>query len=178
MSKQIKEMMMEEITAKLGDHRDLLVVDSSAMDAIENNKFRLELFKQGITLLAVKNTLARKALEGLGITGLDEILKGPSVLVWGGEDAVALSKEITKWAKELEPLNIKGGSVEGTPLDQDGVEKLSKSPGRAELIGRIATLILSPGAQLAGAMLGPGGTVSGQVKAKAEGGDEAATAEE
>ncbi|MBV08109.1 MAG: 50S ribosomal protein L10, partial [Rubinisphaera sp.] len=99
---------------------------------------------------------------------LGEVLKGPSTLVWGGEDIVALSKEITKWAKKIEPLQVKGASVEGQPLDTKGVEKLSKSPGRAELISQIAGLILSPGSQLAGALLGPGGKLAGCVKAVEE----------
>ena len=52
------------------------------------------------------------------MNGLDSILEGPTTLVWGGEDIVALSKEIAKWAKEIEPLKIKGGTTEGTALSR------------------------------------------------------------
>jgi large subunit ribosomal protein L10 len=96
------------------------------------------------------------------------VLQGSSTLVWGGEDVVALSREITRWSKELSQLEIRGGSVEGKALDAAGVNKLSKSPGRLELLSIIAGLILSPGGNIAGALLGPGGTVAGQVKSKAE----------
>lgn len=176
MSKFIKEMIISEIAGRFEEHRDLLVIDKSRLDAISDNKFRLELEQKGIYLLTVKNTLARKALEELGVSGLKDVLSGPSTLVWGGEDVVGLAKTVTKWAKEVEEVEVKGGSVEGTTLDSEGVEKLSKSPGRAELIGKIAGLLLAPGAQLAGAMLGPGGIVSGQLKslAEKEGGEEEA----
>jgi large subunit ribosomal protein L10 len=84
---------------------------------------------------------------------------------------VALSKEITSWAKRLEALSIKGATVEGQGLDADAVDRLSKSPGRVELIGQIAGCLLGPGAQLAGAMQGPGGMLAGCLK-KISGEDE------
>jgi large subunit ribosomal protein L10 len=168
MSKTVKKMLIGEIRDRIGETRDLLVVDSSKLDALTANRFRLALREKQISLLTVKNTLARRALNDAGVTALDPVLDGPSTIVWGGEDIVALSKEIARWAKELEPLSIKGGAVEGTTLDAADVDRLSKSPSREELIGQIAGLILSPGAQLAGALLGPGGYLVGQFKELAE----------
>jgi large subunit ribosomal protein L10 len=141
------------------------------------NKWRLALQSKKITALTVRNTLARRALNQAGVTALDPILTGPSTLIWGSEDVVALTKEITKWAKELKPLEIKGGTVEGTTLNAKDVESLSKSPSREELIGQIVGQILSPGANLAAALLGPGSTFASQLKTitePAEGGGETA----
>jgi large subunit ribosomal protein L10 len=139
------------------------------MDAITNNRFRLALREKDIHILTVKNSLARKALNGVGISALDSILDGPSTLVCGGEDAVALSKEIANWAKEIATLEIKGATVEGQTLDSAAVDSLSKSPGREELIGIIIGMALSPGASIAGALLASGSTVAGQIKEFADG---------
>lgn len=178
MSKTVKNMLIEDVQERIGEVRDLLVIDSSKLDAVATNKFRLALREKNITALTVRNSLARRALGNLGLDALAPVLEGPSTLVWGGEDIVALSREIAKWAKELEPLEIKGGTVEGTTLDAAAVDSLSKSPGRLELIAQIAGLILSPGAQLAGALLGPGGTLSGQFNAMGEKEDERSSAAE
>lgn len=168
MSKVVKNMLIADVEKRLGEAKDLLVVDSSKLDAVSTNRLRLALREKNISAYTVRNALARQALHKLGISSLDPILEGPSTLVWGGEDIVALSKEIAKWAKDIAALEIKGGTVEGTTLDAAGVDALSKSPSREELIGKIAGLILSPGAQLAGALLGPGGRLCGQFKAMAE----------
>lgn len=165
MSKPIKQMIIDDIRQKLGECRDVLVVNSSKLDAITDNRLRGSLRKKGIYLLQVKNTLARRALEEVGVKSMEGVLAGPSTLVWGGEDIVSLSKEIAKWAKEIDKLEIKGGAVEGQVVNAKGVDELSKSPGRLELISQIVGLALSPGARLAGALLGPGGTISGQLKA-------------
>lgn len=112
----------------------------------------------------MRNKLGRVALKNVGVTSLDPLLEGPSTLVWGGEDIVALSKEIAKWAKEIEPLQIKGGTTEGATLSKETVDELAKSPGRKELIGQIAAAMMSPGAQLAGALVGPGRKLASQIE--------------
>jgi len=170
MSKRVKTMVMSEVTKRFGDNRDFLVLDSSKINAVKVNQLRLKAAKLGIKMLNVKNTLAVKALSDLGVTTLGQALSGPSTLVWGASDMVALSKEIAGWAKQkdLKDLKIKGGTLDGTALDEKGVEELSKSAGKPELLGRILTLIRSPGGQLAAALQGPGGYLAGQVKAIAE----------
>ena len=168
MSKFIKNHIIAELERELNGCSELLVVDVSKMSGTAANEFRVQLGQKDIHMLTVKNSLARRACASLGIQGLDGSLSGPSTLVWGGEDIVALSREITKWAKDAEGLEIKGGAVEGQSLDADGVDRLSKSPGRPELLSMIAGLILSPGSNLAGALLGPGGLVAGAIKSKAE----------
>jgi len=164
MSKYVKEMLIDEIRQRVGDVRDMLIINASKLDAVSANKFRLALRKKEIQALSVKNTLAMKALEGTGLTALNPFLEGPTTLVWGGEDIVALSKEIARWAKELEKLEIKGGSTEGASLTAVQVDQLSKSPSRQELLGQISGLILSPGAQLSAALLGAGAKLASQVK--------------
>jgi large subunit ribosomal protein L10 len=175
MSKAVKELMMETIRQQLGDCRDVLVVNTSLLDGVTDNKLRLELQKKGIQLLQVKNSLARRTLAAQGVS-LEHCLQGPSTLVWGGPDVVALSKEIAQWARQIDKIQIKGGAVDGQPVDAQGVEALSKSPGRKELLGQIAGLILSPGGRLAGALLGPGGRVAGAVKTLADKEEGAASA--
>ncbi len=178
MSKIVKEMVIKDIHARLGDAKDVLVIDSSALDPITDHAFRGKIRTSGIKILSVKNNLARKALEKNGVTGLEEVLKGPSSIVYGADDAVALSKTLASIVKGFAKITIKGGSVEGTTIDKDGVIALSKSPGRLELIGQISGLLLSPGARISGALLGPGGKLAGCVKAIEEKQDGGASAEQ
>lgn len=182
MSKRIKEMLVNDLQQRIGDTTEMLVVDSSRLDAISDNRFRLALREKDIKVLTVKNSMALRALHAREITELDPILEGPSSLVFGGEDIVSLSKEVASWVKELgsDLIAIKGGLLEGTTLSSGDVEELSKSPSREELIGQIAGLLLAPGANLAAALLGPGGKLAGQVEtmADAEGTAEETTADD
>ena len=164
MSKLVKNMVIAEIQSRLGNTREMLAIDSSRLDAVTANRFRLALGSRSIRALSVKNSLARRALRDLGIEALDPVLDGPTTLVWGGEDIVALSKEIAGWTREISELEIKGGTAEGKFLDAAGVGQLSTMPGRDELISILAGTLLSPGGQLAGALNGPGSQLAGQIE--------------
>ena len=171
---------MSDMLGRLGETRDMLVINASKMDGVAANRMRLALRAKDITLLTVRNSLAKRVLKSVGVTALDACLEGPSTLVWGAEDIVALSKEIAKWAKEFDKLEIKGGALEGSALSAKDVDSLSKSPSREELIGRIVSQILGPGSQLVAALLGPGAKLASQIEKLSEkgegGGDEAAAA--
>lgn len=164
MGRQVKDMVISDIQSRIGDVKDFIVVDCSKIDAITANRWRLGLRKDRITALTVKNSIAANALRKKGIEGLDSVLAGPSTLIWGGDDIVALSKAVTKYAKDMPKMEIKGGSVEGQTLNAAAVDSLSKSAGRLETIGQIAGLMLAPGGQLSGCLRGPGGKLAGQLK--------------
>lgn len=168
MSKYVKGLMIDAIESRLGDTRDFVVVDLSKLDGNENNSFRMTLRESGIELLAVKNALARNALARKEVEAPKEVFNGPCTIAFGSSDIVELSKEITKWAKKLEALEIRGGAVDGQSLTADGVKEWSKAKGRQETIAEIVGAIVGQGGLVAGALLGPGGTVAGQIKTKSE----------
>ena len=168
MSKRIKNMVLEDLQKRIGSTRDFLVVDASALPGPTANGLRVKLLKQNIRMLGVKNTLAVKILKDMGLGEVTPYLSGPSTLVYGSSDVVALSKEVTKSAKDHDKLKIKGGIVEGRRLDTAGVESLSKSPSREELLSKIAGMILAPGANLAALLGAPGSNLAGLVKSVSE----------
>src|SRR5690349_16427487 len=111
MSKIVKDLMIDGIQKVVGECREVLVVDVSKVDAVSANRLRLELRKKNIRLLGVKNAVARRALSQIGLSGVANALVGPSTLAFGGEDIVALSREITDWASKIKTLEIKGGGL-------------------------------------------------------------------
>ena len=168
MGREVKDMVIADIQSRIGDVKDFIVVDCSKVDAITANRWRLALRKERMSALTVKNSVANNALKRKGVSGLSKVLSGPSTLIWGGDDIVALSRSVAKWAKEIKNFEIKGGTVEGESLDAAAVDALSKSAGRLETIGEIAGLMLAPGRQLAGCLQGPSGRLAGQLKTLSE----------
>lgn len=164
MSKAVKNMLVEDLEQRVGETQVFLVIDVSKMDANDANRFRLALREKEIQAVTVRNSLARRALSNRGVDGLDPVLEGPSTLVWGGEDIVSLSKEITKWAKEIDTLEVKGGTLDGESLDAAGVTAISKWPSREELLSIVAGQILSVASDIASQLTAPATEVAGQIK--------------
>ena len=168
MSKYVKEMMMNQLKAELGEAKSVLILDFKGLGGVAENKLRLDLRKKKIQMRAVKNTLAKRVFSDAGIVGLDPYLSGPSVAVWGGESIADLAKEIAAQVKKLKKPKIKGGAVDGVSITAAQVDELTKLPSREVLIGQVLTLLLGPAQKLMSQLGSPASTVIGQLEALVE----------
>src|SRR3954447_16560032 len=101
MSKYVKELMMDQLRTDLDGSRSVLIVDFKGLDAVAENRLRLDLRKKKIKMRALKNTLARRVFADAGLGGLERFLTGPSVAVWGGDGVAELTKEISDQVRKL-----------------------------------------------------------------------------
>jgi large subunit ribosomal protein L10 len=168
MSKYVKELMMDQLRTDLDGTRSVLILDLKNLDAFSENRLRLDLRKKNIQIRSLKNTLARKVFTDMGLGGLDQFLKGPSVAAWGGEGVAELAKEISTQVKKLQKPAIKGGAVEGTIIGPSQVEDITKLPSREALIARVVGLALAPVQRVVSLANAPASGLLGQLKAIAE----------
>ena len=177
MSKEVKNLIIEEYNRRFDGVEDALLVDIRALSANDNNALRQGLRGKNIRVTVVRNKLAAQAFGDGKLAALDPILQGPSALVYG-ESVVNVARELIDWAKKLQKMQVKGAVLDGQLFEgREGVERLSKFPTREEAIAQVVQVILSPAGSLVGAVLGPGGAIAGILKAieeKASGGAESA----
>jgi large subunit ribosomal protein L10 len=169
MSKYVKELMMDQLKTELDGDRSVLILDLKGLDAITEHQFRRDLRKKSIKMRVLRNSLARRVFEDMGMGGLSRFLEGPSVAVWGGDGVAELAKEISTQVKKLKKPEIKGGSVDGTVIGPDQVEDITKLPSREALIGRVVSLALAPVQRVVTLANAPASGLLGQLKTLAEG---------
>lgn len=170
MSKIIKQLIMDDLKQRLHGVNDALLVNVAGLNTDQTFRLRKELRSKGISLLVVKNSLARRATEGTPLAAAFEVMEGALALCWGTEDIVSLAKVVTKIAddKTMAPFAPKGGVLDGARLTADQVKDVSKWPSRGEVLSMLVGQILGPGAKLAAQLNGPGGALASQVKEKAK----------
>ena len=173
MSKYVKELMMDQFAADLGETRSVLILDLKGLDGVSENRLRLDLRKKKIRMRSLKNTLARRVFTDHGMKDLSQYLEGPSVVVWGGDGIAELAKEISEQVKKLKKPEIKGGAVDGVVVGPAQVEEITKLPSREVLIGQLLGLALGAPRELLALAGAPASTLMGQLDALAErlGGD-------
>jgi len=166
MSKYVKEFLQAELEKKIVDEQmqDFLVVRVKGIGGNDNNLMRGELKRKGMRLSVVKNSLFRRALRSHKMDSAAPLFTGPNAVVYGGDSVVDVAKEMADWAKKFKPVEIKGAFVDGSVLDGKGAEALSKMPTRVELQGQIIMSACSPGARMAGAVMGPAGAIAGCIE--------------
>lgn len=180
MSKQIKQLEMDALKNTFQDVRDLVVLSISGVDCQADNKFRLSLRKKNISLQVVKNSLARRVFDDIGIKlGLDSSYwTGSTVMAWGANSLAELSRTIDAEVQDLVKKNpklkdrvqFKGAVAEGQSIT---FQQAKDMPTRAEAIGTIIAMILGPASQIASQIVGPGSQLASQIEKKTK--EEAAT---
>jgi large subunit ribosomal protein L10 len=171
MSKQLKNLIAEEVKQRLAGVNDALLVDVIGLNSANTFSFRRELRSKNISVLVVKSSLARRATEGTPLSRAFDDSEGSLAVVWGGEDFVSLAKELVALHKkpEYEKATAKGGVMDGEKLSAEKVAEVSKWPNRLGQISIVLGQILSPGSSLLSQLNGPGGKLLSQVKKKSEG---------
>ncbi len=169
MSKYVKELMMDQLKTELNGDRSVLILDLKGLDAVSEYQFRRDLRKKSIKMRVLRNTLARRVFEDMGVGGLSRFLEGPSVAVWGGPGVAELAKEIFDQVKKLKKPAIKGGAVDGTVIGPDQIEDITKLPSREALIGRVVSLALGPVGRVITLANSPASGLLGQLKTLSEG---------
>lgn len=172
MSKYVKDLVTRDIKGRLDGVADAVLVTYTGLDANSTNDLRGELDKKGISLMLVKNSLARRATEGTSLNPVFEGATGQVALCWGGSDFVSLVKEMVALDKDsgkYSKFKAQGGVLDGERLDAGKLVEVSKWPTREEQIAMLVGQILGPGSQLSAAIKGPGGKLASQIKKKGEG---------
>ena len=170
MSKYLKNLITDSLKQRWEGVSDALLVDVVGMEVNTNVVLREKLREQGIQLMVVKNSLARRATEGTVLAPAFEGAEGTLAIVWGGEDVVSLAKEIARLADDAQfaPFAARGGVMEGKKISADEVKEISRWPNRPEQLSLLVGQILGPGATLSAQLLGPGKQLASQVKQKGD----------
>src|SRR6478672_1079382 len=119
----------------------------------------------------VKNTLAKIAASEVGINGFDDLLNGPTAIAFINGDVVEAAKGLRDFAKANPTLVIKGGVLDGKPLDASEIAKLADLESREVLLGKLAggmLATLSQAVYLLNAPLAQVARLAGALEAKAQ----------
>lgn len=166
MSKTVKNMIIRDYKARFEGTQDAALISVRGVSGHDTTKLRSALRKKKIKVTMVRNALASKAFEGTNLSGLDPLLTGSSVLAYGGNSVVEISRELVAILKDIPTLELKGAVLDGQLFKGDkGVKELSKFPTKEEALGQTVALLLGPAKKLAAQLKGPGASVAGLVKA-------------
>jgi large subunit ribosomal protein L10 len=165
MSKQVKDLITKELSSRLKELDGVAVINPRGISAIKNHGIRRRLHEKGLRMTVVRNTLARRAVEGGKLQGFDKLLDGPSAVVYGQASISAIARQLLDEKKADATLELRGVFFDGeTYVGDAGVEQVSKLPTREEAVGQLVAAILGPGRKLAAALKGPGGTLGAMLK--------------
>ena len=116
-----KEKEVKELADKLKEAKMVLLTDYRGINVADVTKLRADLRPTAVEYKVIKNNIIRRALEVNGESGLNELLEGPTAIVYGTGDYLEPAKIIYNFSKDNDFYKIKGGIIDGKVMTAEEI---------------------------------------------------------
>lgn len=158
--KEVNAVAVESVTAVAAEYRGLSVA--------EMTELRKQARDAGVYLRVVKNTLARRAVEGTEFECMQETLKGPILLAFAKEDPGAAARVIKDFAKGHKALQAVSLSAGGQLLPASDLSTLADLPTLDQARAMLLGVFMAPMNQLVRTLAEPSAMLARTLNARGE----------
>ena len=152
MVQPIKEERVEKLKELIESSKSIILNDFTGLNVADISELRRQCRESGIEFRVIKNTLARRSFDELGIEGMDALLEGPTAFAVSTVDEAAPAQVLKKFADEFELPKFKGGYVAGRILDEKDTVRLASLPSKDILIAQTVSAFQGPIRNLVGVL--------------------------
>jgi large subunit ribosomal protein L10 len=167
MARPEKVAVVEEIAERFRGSSASVVTEYRGLTTAQLTTLRRAL-GQDVTYRVAKNTLVKRAAADAGVTGLDDLLVGPTAIAFVIGEPVDAAKTLREFAKDHKALVIKGGFMDGHPLTVDEVNRIADLESREVLLAKLAGAMKGNLAKAAGLFAAPASQVARLAQALAD----------
>jgi len=138
-----KKEVVAEVSARLAKAQTVVLAEYRGLLVEDVTVLRREARASGVYLRVLKNTLARRAVQGTPFEKLADQMVGP--LAYGiSDDPVAAAKVLHLYAKGNDKLVIMGGAMPNYLMSAKEVGSLAMMPSREQLLATLLGTMQAP----------------------------------
>lgn len=137
MAKSEKVAAVAELANRFRESTATVLTDYRGLSTAQLTDLREALGEQ-TSYAVVKNTLTRRAAAEAGVSGLDDLLTGPTAVAFVSGDPVEAAKGLRGFARANQALIVKGGVMDGAPLTPVTIGRLADLQSREVLLAMLA----------------------------------------
>ena len=139
-----KQAVVAEVAAVAAAAPAAIAAEYSGLNVAEMTELRRSARDAGIYLKVVRNTLARRALEGTQFDCMRNTLTGPLLLAFSNEEPGSAAKVIRNFARENEKLIVRLIALDGRLLDSTEIERVANLPSLDQARSMLLGLLQAP----------------------------------
>ena len=163
-----KKQLVKEVNAVAGDSVTAVAAEYRGLSVAEMTVLRKEARDAGVYMRVVKNTLARRAVEGTEFECMQETLKGPILLAFAKEDPGAAARVIKDFAKKHDALQAVSLSAGWQLMPGTDLAKLADLPTLDQARAMLLGVMLAPMSQLVRTFAEPSAMLARTLGARGE----------
>jgi large subunit ribosomal protein L10 len=150
-----KKAIVSEVAGVAQRALSLIAAEYNGLTVGQLTALRKSARENGVYMRVVRNTLARRALEGTQFACIQPALVGPLVLAFSQQEPGAAARLIKEFAKSNEKLKVMALAIDNQLLPPSGLNKLASLPTRDEAIAQLMSVMQAPIVQLVRTMAAP-----------------------
>ncbi len=139
-----KKAIVADVALRAQAAHAAIAAEYRGLTVADMTELRSKAREAGVYLRVVKNTLARRALEGTEFDCMRQSLSGPLLLAFSGEEPAAPARVLTDFAKAHDQLVIRVVALRGKLLEPGDAERLAKMPTKDEAIAMLMGVMKAP----------------------------------
>jgi len=139
-----KKAIVAEVAKVATTALSAVAVEYRGLTVVQMTRLRAMARGQDVYLRVVRNTLARRAVEGSSFECMKEVFTGPLVLAFSRSDPGAAARIMRDFSKDNELLVVKALSVSGQLLAANEIDKLANLPTRKEALAMLMNVMQAP----------------------------------
>jgi len=155
-----KKLFVKEVNAVAGDSVTAVAAEYRGLSVSEMTELRKEARNAGVYMRVVKNTLARRAIEGTEFECMKDTLKGPLLLAFAKDDPGAAARVIKDFAKGHDALQAVSLSAGGQLLPASDLARLADLPTLDQARAMLLGVMIAPMSKLVRTMAEPSGMLA------------------
>jgi len=145
---EAKKAIVDEVAVVAASAHSAVAAEYRGMTVEEMTALRAQAREGGVYLRVVKNTLARRAVEGTEFECIKDELTGPLILAFSQEDPGGAARVLDKFTKESKNLEIKIVSLGGKLLSPADIKAVASLPTKDEAIAQLMSVMKAPAEKL------------------------------
>jgi large subunit ribosomal protein L10 len=165
---EAKQAVVTEVAAVAKTAQSAVAAEYRGLTVAEMTKFRVAARQAGVYVRVVKNTLARRAIEGTSFECMKGSLKGPLVLAFSREDPGAAARVVKGFAKEHDKLKTVALSIGGELYPASDIDRLASLPTLTDARTSLVRVLNAPLTKLVRTLAEPAAMLARTLKARSE----------
>jgi large subunit ribosomal protein L10 len=161
-----KKALVAEVNEVAASAYSALAAEYRGLTVSEMTELRKQARDQGVYMRVVKNTLAKRAIEGTEFECMQQGLEGPLVLAFSQEDPGAAARVFKAFAKDHDKLVTKLVSIGGELLPAADLERLATLPTLDEARAMLLGVFQAPASKLVRTLAEPAASLARVIAAR------------
>jgi large subunit ribosomal protein L10 len=139
-----KQAIVAEVAEVAAKAYSAVIAEYRGLSVSEMTELRAKARGEKVYLRVVRNTLARRAVQGTDFACIQGALTGPVVLAFSQDDPGAAARVISEFAKGHNKLVVKNVSISGRLLPATDLDRLAKMPTYHQAISMLMSVMQAP----------------------------------